>query len=103
MDSRGARSRAPEPARAARHAEALLVLVQRFARLVEGADGLGAGEEVDVDARDAVGSELDVARAVTGVLGGLLFVSQDRCKVRRDRACGAFREYAGLGCAGVRE
>src|SRR5690349_3181746 len=94
---------APEPTLGAGSLELDLVGAQRFARLVEGAGGLGAGEEVDVDARDAVGAEFDVAAACSWVLRGLLLLAQLRDEVLRNRARGALREHAGLRCARVRE
>ena len=60
---------AAEPAGAAARAEVLLLGDERGRRLVERAGRLRAREEVDVDAADAAGAELDVAGAapVVGV------------------------------------
>ena len=65
MDSKEASQ--PEPARFPAGAEALLVFAKREARLVVRAGRLRAGEEVDVDAADAAGAELDVATPGTVV------------------------------------
>jgi hypothetical protein len=64
----------------------LLVDAQRLGSPMERAEWLGAGEEVDVHPRDAVGAELDVAGAGAGVAGRLLFVAEERDDVGRNSA-----------------
>jgi hypothetical protein len=64
---------------------------------------LRAGEEVDVDARDPVRAELDVAGAGARVTRGRLQAAQARHHVGRDGARRGLGEHAGLRRAGVGE
>ncbi len=58
--------------------------------------GFGAGEEVDVDAADEAGAELDVAGAAAVVGGRLLVALEGREQGGGDDACRTFGEYSGL-------
>ena len=90
---------ATEPARAALGAEGLFVGAHVFARLVKGAGGFGAAEEVDVDAADAIVAELYVAGAKAWVLRAGCLPADERSQVLGNGFGGSFGKDASLGGA----
>src|SRR4029079_13412847 len=61
---------------------------------------LGAAEEVDIDATDAIFAELHVAGAKTWILRAGHLALDERAQVFGDGFCGTFGEDSGFGGAG---
>src|SRR4249920_3678909 len=87
---------APEPTRGSARAELVLLGDEGCGRLAEGARGLRPRKEVDVDAPDAPGAELDVAGAEPTVRPRRLVAANARDQRCRDDAGSALGEDACL-------
>ena len=92
-----------EPAGASARAEVLLFGDERRGRFAEGAGRSRCREEVDVDAADETGAELDVAGSTAVVGGRLLAASQSREQGGGDDARRTFGKDSGLRDADRRD
>ena len=78
-----------------------LVDAQCLGRAMKGAEGFWSGQEIDIDPRDPVCAELDIARAGTGVPRGFGLAPQLRDDVGRHSAGSTFGIDTCLGHASI--